>query len=163
MIQTMRSAQSSSGRRALHAVWLTLPPPNCLSTPKLLQLSLCETVLCVCLCVAGRIGLCHRGGDTFLPLRRFRAFLCLLGAFFRILCGHQQSLRKGNLQPDGAANRTNFLRGQVSKYGWVDVGSSWLPSDMLAAHLYGQLEVAALPCAGRVSCDCHAVPPSDLK
>eukprot|EP00667_Euglena_gracilis_P008721 EG_transcript_8846 len=38
-------------------------------------------------------------------------------------------------------NRTNFLRGQVSKYGWVDVGSSWLPSDMLAAHFYGQLEV----------------------
>jgi len=38
-------------------------------------------------------------------------------------------------------NRSDFLRGEVSKYGWVDVGSSWLPSDMLAAHLYGQLEV----------------------
>lgn len=39
-------------------------------------------------------------------------------------------------------NRSRFFRGQVDKYTWVDVGSSWLPSDMLAAYLVGQLERA---------------------
>jgi dTDP-4-amino-4,6-dideoxygalactose transaminase len=38
-------------------------------------------------------------------------------------------------------NRSRFFRGQVDKYTWVDVGSSYLPSDMLAAFLYAQLEV----------------------
>jgi dTDP-4-amino-4,6-dideoxygalactose transaminase len=37
-------------------------------------------------------------------------------------------------------NRSRFFRGQVAKYTWVDIGSSYLPSDMLAAFLYGQLE-----------------------
>jgi len=37
-------------------------------------------------------------------------------------------------------NRSQFFRGQVDKYTWVDVGSSYLPSDLLAAFLYGQLE-----------------------
>jgi len=37
-------------------------------------------------------------------------------------------------------NRSRFFRGQVDKYTWVDVGSSYLPSDILAAYLYGQLE-----------------------
>jgi len=36
-------------------------------------------------------------------------------------------------------DRTKFLRGQVDKYTWVDVGSSWVLSDLLAAILYGQL------------------------
>jgi dTDP-4-amino-4,6-dideoxygalactose transaminase len=37
-------------------------------------------------------------------------------------------------------NRSQFLRGQVDKYTWVDIGSSYVPSDMLAAFLVGQLE-----------------------
>jgi len=37
-------------------------------------------------------------------------------------------------------NRSRFFRGQVDKYTWVDIGSSYLPSDLLAAFLYGQLE-----------------------
>lgn len=37
-------------------------------------------------------------------------------------------------------NRKNFFRGQVDKYTWVDIGSSYLPSDILAAHLLAQLE-----------------------
>jgi dTDP-4-amino-4,6-dideoxygalactose transaminase len=39
-------------------------------------------------------------------------------------------------------NRSRFFRGQVDKYTWVDIGSSYLPSDMLAAYLVGQLEKA---------------------
>ena len=39
-------------------------------------------------------------------------------------------------------NRSRFFRGQVDKYTWVDIGSSYLPSDMLAAYLVGQIEKA---------------------
>jgi dTDP-4-amino-4,6-dideoxygalactose transaminase len=37
-------------------------------------------------------------------------------------------------------NRSAFFRGEVDKYGWVDVGSSFLPSDIIAAFLWAQLE-----------------------
>lgn len=37
-------------------------------------------------------------------------------------------------------NRSRFFRGQVDKYTWVDIGSSYLPSDILAAFLYAQFE-----------------------
>ncbi len=37
-------------------------------------------------------------------------------------------------------NRSQFFRGEVDKYGWVDVGSSFLPSDIIAAFLFAQLE-----------------------
>jgi dTDP-4-amino-4,6-dideoxygalactose transaminase len=39
-------------------------------------------------------------------------------------------------------NRSRFFRGQVDRYTWVDVGSSYLPSDLLAAYLLAQLESA---------------------
>ncbi len=37
-------------------------------------------------------------------------------------------------------NRAQFFRGEVDKYGWVDVGSSFLPAEIVAAYLYAQLE-----------------------
>ena len=37
-------------------------------------------------------------------------------------------------------NRSQFFRGMVDKYSWVDIGSSYLPSDIQAAYLWGQLE-----------------------
>ena len=37
-------------------------------------------------------------------------------------------------------NRAEFFRGEVDKYGWVDVGSSFLPSEIIAAYLWAQLE-----------------------
>jgi dTDP-4-amino-4,6-dideoxygalactose transaminase len=37
-------------------------------------------------------------------------------------------------------NRSAFFRGEVDKYGWVDLGSSFLPSEIVAAFLYAQLE-----------------------
>lgn len=39
-------------------------------------------------------------------------------------------------------NRSKFFRGQIDKYTWVDKGSSYLPSDIIAAYLYSILEVA---------------------
>ena len=40
-------------------------------------------------------------------------------------------------------DRSRFLRGQVDKYTWVDIGSSFLPGELIAAFLYGQLEKAS--------------------
>ena len=37
-------------------------------------------------------------------------------------------------------NRSEFFRGEVDKYGWVDIGSSFLPSEIIAAYLYAQIE-----------------------
>ncbi|HCC54520.1 MAG TPA: dTDP-4-amino-4,6-dideoxygalactose transaminase [Desulfobulbaceae bacterium] len=39
-------------------------------------------------------------------------------------------------------NRSQFFRGMVDKYSWVDIGSSYLPSELQAAYLWGQLEMA---------------------
>ena len=39
-------------------------------------------------------------------------------------------------------NRSKFFRGEIDKYTWVEAGSSYLPSDMNAAYLWAQLEVA---------------------
>ena len=39
-------------------------------------------------------------------------------------------------------NRSKFYRGQIDKYTWMDKGSSYLPSDILAAYLWAQLEIA---------------------
>lgn len=47
-------------------------------------------------------------------------------------------------------NRSQFFRGQVDKYTWVDVGSSYLPSELQAAYLWGQLETAELIKINRV-------------
>ncbi|MBM4093933.1 MAG: dTDP-4-amino-4,6-dideoxygalactose transaminase [Planctomycetes bacterium] len=40
-------------------------------------------------------------------------------------------------------NRSRFFRGQVDKYSWVDIGSSYLPSELLAAYLLAQLEASS--------------------
>ena len=41
-------------------------------------------------------------------------------------------------------NRSQFFRGDVDKYTWVDIGSSFLPGELIAAYLYAQLEVAEM-------------------
>ncbi|HEU5397828.1 MAG TPA: dTDP-4-amino-4,6-dideoxygalactose transaminase [Gammaproteobacteria bacterium] len=47
-------------------------------------------------------------------------------------------------------NRSQFFRGEVDKYTWVDVGSSFLPSELIAAFLWPQLEDTVKICARRV-------------
>jgi len=49
------------------------------------------------------------------------------------------SLRAEIIREKGT-DRSAFFRGEIDKYGWVDIGSSYLPSDMLAGFLYAQLE-----------------------
>jgi dTDP-4-amino-4,6-dideoxygalactose transaminase len=48
-------------------------------------------------------------------------------------------------------NRSSFFRGEVDKYGWVDVGSSFLPSEITAAFLWAQLEKIDFVQATRIS------------
>ena len=49
---------------------------------------------------------------------------------------------KAEIIREKGTDRSRFLRGQVDKYTWVDMGSSYLPSEMNAAYLYAQLEQA---------------------
>ena len=49
-------------------------------------------------------------------------------------------LERAEIVREKGTNRSRFFRGEVDKYTWVDVGSSFLPSDVLAAFLYAQLE-----------------------
>lgn len=49
-------------------------------------------------------------------------------------------IERAEILREKGTNRARFFRGQVDKYTWVDVGSSYLPSDLLAAFLYAQLE-----------------------
>lgn len=49
-------------------------------------------------------------------------------------------VERAEILREKGTNRSRFFRGQVDKYTWVDVGSSYLPSDLLAAFLLAQLE-----------------------
>ncbi|MGN0291450.1 MAG: dTDP-4-amino-4,6-dideoxygalactose transaminase, partial [Lachnospiraceae bacterium] len=49
---------------------------------------------------------------------------------------------KAEILREKGTNRSKFFRGQIDKYTWVDSGSSYLPSDMNAAYLWAQLEMA---------------------
>ncbi len=49
-------------------------------------------------------------------------------------------LKRSEIIWEKGTNRAEFFRGMVNKYGWVDIGSSFLPSEITAAFLYAQLE-----------------------
>jgi dTDP-4-amino-4,6-dideoxygalactose transaminase len=49
-------------------------------------------------------------------------------------------IERAEILREKGTDRSRFFRGQVDKYTWVDLGSSWLPSDMLAGFLFAQLE-----------------------
>lgn len=52
----------------------------------------------------------------------------------------EELVERAEIIREKGTNRSRFFRGQVDKYTWVDLGSSYLPSDMNAAYLYPQLE-----------------------
>ncbi|NQT77512.1 MAG: dTDP-4-amino-4,6-dideoxygalactose transaminase, partial [Bacteroidetes bacterium] len=52
----------------------------------------------------------------------------------------ERFIKRAEIIWEKGTNRAEFFRGEVNKYGWVDIGSSFLPSDMIAAYLYAQLE-----------------------
>ncbi|MEN6520909.1 MAG: dTDP-4-amino-4,6-dideoxygalactose transaminase [Armatimonadota bacterium] len=57
-----------------------------------------------------------------------------------LLINDDRLAERAEIIREKGTDRSRFFRGQVDKYGWVDIGSSYLPSDMLAAFLYAQLE-----------------------
>ena len=59
-----------------------------------------------------------------------------------LLINDPRYARRAEILREKGTNRAAFFRGQVDKYTWVDVGSSYVPSDVLAAFLYAQLEQA---------------------
>lgn len=59
-----------------------------------------------------------------------------------ILINNPDLIERAEIIREKGTDRSKFLRGQVDKYSWVDVGSSYLLSELNAAYLYAQLEVA---------------------
>ena len=57
-----------------------------------------------------------------------------------LLINDPKYIEDAEILREKGTNRSRFFRGQVDKYTWVNVGSSYLPSDMLAAFLFAQLE-----------------------
>lgn len=52
----------------------------------------------------------------------------------------ERFIERAEIIREKGTNRSKFFRGEVDKYSWVDIGSSFLPSDIIAAFLYAQLE-----------------------
>lgn len=59
-----------------------------------------------------------------------------------VLVNDPSRIERAEIIREKGTNRARFFRGQVDKYTWVDYGSSYLPSDMNAAYLWGQLGAA---------------------
>ena len=57
-----------------------------------------------------------------------------------VIINNEKYAERAEIIREKGTNRSKFFRGQVDKYTWVDIGSSYLPSDMIAAFLYSQLE-----------------------
>jgi dTDP-4-amino-4,6-dideoxygalactose transaminase len=57
-----------------------------------------------------------------------------------LLINDPKYIERAEIIREKGTNRSRFYRGQVDKYTWVDIGSSYLPSGILAAFLYAQLE-----------------------
>jgi dTDP-4-amino-4,6-dideoxygalactose transaminase len=57
-----------------------------------------------------------------------------------LLINEPRYIERAEIIREKGTNRSRFFRGQVDKYTWVDIGSSYLPSDILSAFLFAQLE-----------------------
>lgn len=57
-----------------------------------------------------------------------------------LVINDERLIERAEIIREKGTNRSKFFRGEVDKYTWVDIGSSFLPSDIIAAFLYAQLE-----------------------
>ena len=57
-----------------------------------------------------------------------------------LIINDERFIARSEIIWEKGTNRQAFFRGEVDKYGWVDIGSSFLPSDLLSAYLWAQLE-----------------------
>ncbi len=86
----------------------------------------------------GSIG--HMGALSFHETKNI-----LSGEGGALLVNDERFVQRAEIVWEKGTNRSQFFRGQVDKYTWVDVGSSFLPSEILAAFLWAQIEdVAAI-------------------
>ncbi|MCH5343115.1 MAG: dTDP-4-amino-4,6-dideoxygalactose transaminase [Acetatifactor sp.] len=69
-----------------------------------------------------------------------------------LLIRDEKNIEEAEIIREKGTNRSKFYRGQIDKYTWVNHGSSYLPSDMNAAYLYAQLEVADVINDARMAC-----------
>ncbi len=58
-----------------------------------------------------------------------------------LLINDERFVHRAEIIREKGTNRSQFFRGMVDKYSWVDIGSSYLPSELQAAYLWGQLEM----------------------
>ena len=78
------------------------------------------------------------GRLSTLSFHETKNFTCGEGG--ALLINDPSLVERAEIIREKGTNRSRFFRGQVDKYTWVDVGSSYLPADLLAAMLLGQLE-----------------------
>ena len=83
----------------------------------------------------GSIG--HYGCFSFHETKNY-----CMGEGGAILLRDQDDVEHAEIIREKGTNRSKFFRGQIDKYTWVDMGSSYLPSELNAAYLWAQLEVA---------------------
>ncbi len=57
-----------------------------------------------------------------------------------LVINNDTNIQRAEIIREKGTNRSQFFRGEIDKYGWVDIGSSFLPSDIIAAYLYAQLQ-----------------------
>lgn len=67
-------------------------------------------------------------------------YVCGEGGALLINTDDKNIQERAEIIREKGTNRSKFYRGEIDKYTWVDIGSSYLPSDILAAFLYAQLE-----------------------
>lgn len=83
----------------------------------------------------GTIG--HLGGYSFHETKNF-----ISGEGGALVINDDRFKDRAEIIYEKGTNRSKFFRGEVDKYSWVDIGSSFLPSEIVAAFLYAQLEKA---------------------
>jgi dTDP-4-amino-4,6-dideoxygalactose transaminase len=79
-----------------------------------------------------------QGAMAALSFHETKNFSCGEGG--ALLINDERYIARAEIIREKGTNRKRFFRGEVDKYTWVDIGSSYLPSDLLAAYLFGQLE-----------------------
>ena len=83
----------------------------------------------------GTIG--HLGAYSFHETKNF-----ISGEGGALVINDDRFVERAEIIREKGTNRSKFFRGEVDKYTWVDIGSSFLPSEIVAAFLYAQLEEA---------------------
>jgi dTDP-4-amino-4,6-dideoxygalactose transaminase len=78
------------------------------------------------------------GDLSTLSFHETKNFTCGEGG--ALIINRPEHIERAEILREKGTDRSRFFRGEVDKYSWVDLGSSYLPSDMLAAFLYAQLE-----------------------